>query len=806
MNLVRLTALFAGILLCFNCIAAEYLSHKVDNQSLVIATDTGKVTLTAFSDSAIEVFYQPDHVKQLPSFAIDGLPESTIVSVKNELNTLVFSTSSISAEITKSPFSISYKRDNELIVEEEIGLFVQDTVRGFRFKLTKQEKLMGGGQRVLGMDRRGHRMPLYNKAHYGYTTESNQMYYSLPAVLSNKKYALVFDNSARGNLDIGYTEKDILQFDAVGGRTSYLLIVGENYPDLLANFTGLTGKQPLPPRWALGNFASRFGYRSAAEAKSTVKAFQDNDFPLDAIVFDLFWFGPDFKGYMGNLDWDLNAFPEPESLVDSFASQGIQTVLISEPFVLTTSKNWQYADQAGLLAKNNAGQSRVFDFFFGETGLIDVFNQEAEIWFSDAYKRLYNQGVRGWWGDLGEPEVHPSDALHQLGDQTATADEVHNAYGHKWAKLVYETQRNLDNSTRPMVMMRSGFVGSQRYGMIPWTGDVSRSWGGLKPQVELSLQMSMFGLAYTHSDLGGFAGGEAFDREMYIRWLQYGVFQPIYRPHAQENIAPEPIFHDQLTKDILREYVKLRYRLLPYNYSLAFQNSQTGMPLMRPMVFEDESNDGWFDINDQYLWGDAFLIKPVTEPGAESVQMILPEGVWFDFWQDTKYVGTTTAKIKTRLDHLPVLVRAGAFVPMVEPVSSTMHYSTEELILHYYHDESVSLSKYQMFDDNGNDPNALTALRYQKLDFTFQQSDEIVTISLDKTGDFPGAPERRNLTLVVHNWQSLPSLVRLGNQRLRLLSNDKELSLQEQGAWYDKNSKLLKVRIPWSENTFVQIK
>lgn len=801
----RVATFFLGMLVCLSVFAAEYQQHKLDNQSLIVVTDEGRVTLTAFSQHAFEVFYQPDNVKQLPSFAIGGLPEPTNVAVEDLGSTLSFTTQTLTALITKSPFSIQYLFNEELLVEEEIGLFVQETVRGFRFSLAPGEKLMGGGQRVLGMDRRGHRMPLYNKAHYGYTTESNQMYFGLPAVLSNKKYALVFDNSARGVLDIGHTEKDVLQFEAVGGRTSYLVVAGENYPDLLESFTGLTGRQPLPPRWALGNFASRFGYRSAKEAKDTVDAFQQNDFPLDAIVFDLFWFGPEFKGYMGNLDWDLDAFPDPENMIESFAEQGVQSILITEPFVLTASDNWKTTDQQGLLAKNHAGNSKVFNFFFGETGLIDVFDLEAQHWFSQAYKRLYAQGVRGWWGDLGEPEVHPADALHQIGSQTATADEVHNAYGHQWAKMVYETQRQLDESTRPMVMMRSGFVGSQRYGMIPWTGDVSRSWGGLKPQVELSLQMSMFGLAYTHSDLGGFAGGESFDREMYIRWLQYGVFQPIYRPHAQENIAPEPIFHDTLTQDILRRYVKLRYQLLPYNYSLAYQNSLTGMPLMRPMAFEDEDNPDWFDVKDQYLWGEAFLVKPITDPGAQSVHISLPQGVWFDFWNDTKYTGGNTVEMTTQLDHLPVLVRGGAFVPMVEPISSTKYYSTRELAVHYYHDDTITKSHHVMYDDNGNDPTTLSTQAYQTLNFGYQKRNNISTFELVQKGNFLGAPEKRSITLVLHNWDKQPSTVLLNNDALTINDSPSSFRKKEQGVWFEHNNNVLHIRFRLSKDVTLSI-
>jgi oligosaccharide 4-alpha-D-glucosyltransferase len=734
--------------------AEEYLSHKLQAGALVVLTDEGKVTLTAYSQQAIEVFYQTTNTKQLPSFALDKSQQSVALSVNDSAKSLEISAGKLTAVIDKSPLTIRYYHNSQLLLEEESGVFVQDTVRGFRFKLQDEEKLIGGGQRVLGMDRRGHRFPLYNKAHYGYTTQSNQMYYGLSAVLSSRQYALIFDNSASGHMDLGHSQKDIMQFEAVGGRTAYIVVAGNDYPDIINNFVQVTGKQPLPPRWALGNFASRFGYKSEQQTRDTVQGFIDQDFPLDAVVLDLYWFGNDIKGFMGNLDWDEQTFPTPQKMMADFKAKGVKTVLITEPFILSTSDKWQEAVDNQVLAKDHAGEPRRFDFYFGNTGLIDVFDTKASDWFNQIYTDLFEQGAAGWWGDLGEPEVHPADSIHQFNGQTVTGDEIHNAYGHMWAKRVYENQLSIAPEQRPFVMMRSGFVGSQRYGMIPWTGDVSRSWDGLKPQVELSLQMSLLGLAYTHSDLGGFAGGETFDQELYIRWLQYGVFQPVFRPHAQDNIAPEPIFHDKQTKDILREFVKLRYAMLPYNYSLAYENSLTGMPLMRPMFFEEPTNHALIDNQTSYFWGDAFLVKPITEPNLETVAIDLPSGVWFDFWTDKKYQGNQQITLDTQLDRLPVMVRGGAFVPMVEPLQSTDLYSTKEMTLHYYADNSVPTASYTMYDDDGIDPNAIQTNQYQSLQFSAQQQDQQLSIALRQTGAFKSMPESREITLVVHNWNS----------------------------------------------------
>ncbi|MGI9234818.1 MAG: TIM-barrel domain-containing protein, partial [Woeseiaceae bacterium] len=660
----------------------EYRGHSLDGQSLVVISDLGDLVITPLDDAAFEVHYRESGVKQLPSFAIDRDNASEVMTALSESDTtLAFMIDGLTAVVDKAPLKVRFMRDGQPLLAEEHGYFAFETTRGFRFQLDDGEKILGGGQRVMGMDRRGRRMPLYNKASYGYETEADQMYYSVPAVMSSDKYTIVFDNSASGWLDIGSTESDVLKFEAVGGRTAYIVIAGDTYPALIENYTDVTGKQPLPPRWAFGNYASRFGYHSEKEARDVVRRFQRTDIPLDAIILDIYWFGPDIQGHMGRLDWDREHWPTPEDMISDFDEDGVKTIAITEPFILSTSERWDDALASGALAKTPTGEPRRFDFYFGNTGLVDVFNDTAKKWFWEPYDMLFEQGTAATWGDLGEPEVHPGDALHWLSDHgiEATGDEIHNAYGHEWARMVYERQIEKYPDMRPLILMRSGFAGSQRFGMVPWTGDVNRSWGGLKPQIELSLQMSVFGLAYNHSDLGGFAGGETFDREMYIRWLQYGVFQPVYRPHAQEHIPAEPVFHDRKTRNIVRDYIKLRYRLLPYIYTLAYENSTSGMPLMRPVFFEDESDLSLMDEKDSYLWGDAFFVAPVMDPGLKSVNVDLPAGVWFDFWDDTRYDGSQNIDIPVTLQTIPVLVRAGSFVPMTPDIKTTRDYSSEQL-------------------------------------------------------------------------------------------------------------------------------
>ncbi|MEJ2128181.1 MAG: glycoside hydrolase family 31 protein [Woeseiaceae bacterium] len=769
----------------------NYVNHRVDLSMLVIETDRGELQITTIDDSAFEVHYREEGHEQLPSFALTTAATQVRSQFTETDTSLEFSAPGLTAVVQKSPVRIDFYRNGESLLSEDSGYFATNEAVGFRFALDDGEKIMGGGERVLGMDRRGYRMPLYNRAHYGYETESRQMYYGVPAIVSSDRYMIVFDNSANGWLDIGETEGDILQFEAVGGRTSYIVIAGDDYPALVRNYTDVTGRQPMPPRWAFGNFASRFGYRSEKEVRDVVRRFRRQDIPLDAVVIDIYWFGPDIQGHMGNLDWDRDAWPTPEDMIADLQRDGIKTIVVTEPFILSTSKRWQSAVDNRALAKDADGSPYRFDFYFGNTGLVDVFDESAKDWFWQPYKMLFEQGIAGTWGDLGEPEVHPGDARHFLSDAgiEASGDEVHNAFGHEWTRMVYERQVAEYPDMRPMIMMRSGFAGTQRYGIIPWTGDVSRSWGGLKPQVELSLSMGLTGLAYTHSDLGGFTHGvppdhfRPFEQELYVRWLQYGVFQPVYRPHAQEGVPPEPVFQDRKTRNIVREFINLRYRLLPYIYTLAFENSTSGMPLMRPLFFDDQDDLSLIDNKDAYLWGDAFLVAPVTDAGIASVDVSLPAGTWFDYWNGHRYEGGTTASIPVDLETIPVLVRAGSFVPMIDDIETTDDYSSENLTLHYYADESVRSATGQMYEDDGVSRLSLEQGRYELLKFRARQEGESLTIELERSGgDYDGRPDVRDMEIVIHNWTAPVRTARFDGRTIRV-SQQRDNTLTARVDW-----------------------
>jgi len=783
----------------------QLLQVKHSPSHISITTNDGQYQITPYSTEVFETRFFPKG-EVLTSFdqqshAVVGKPQKVKMQFQETAQQIDYVSSGISVRIQKAPFQISYFYQGKLLTSEKLGYEKIDTAEKNKerisFNLDAQEALYGAGARALGMNRRGHRLPLYNKAHYGYEEQSSQMNFAIPLVYSSKMYGIHFDNAAIGTLDLDSTKDNSLSYETIGGRKTYQVIAGKSWANVIANYTQLTGRQPLPPRWAFGNFASRFGYHSEAEARQVIAKYRAEQIPVDAIIFDLYWFGKEVKGTMGNLAFDQDNFKNPKGMIADFNQQGVKTVLITEPFILTTSNRWQEAVQEKILATDQAGKPFTYDFYFGNTGLIDLFQPKARNWFWNIYKDLAQQGVAGVWGDLGEPEVHPSELRHANGQ--LAADQVHNIYGHEWAKLVAQGYQKDFPTQRPFILMRAGYSGSQRFGLIPWSGDVNRTWGGLRSQPEIALQMGMQGLAYMHSDLGGFAGAN-LDDELYARWLQYGVFQPIFRPHAQEDVPSEPIFRAAKAKQLAKAAIELRYRLLPYNYTLAFENQQQGLPLMRPLFFVEPDNEKLRAHSASYLWGNDFLVQPIMQAGQQQADVVFPQGTWIDFYTGQVYAGGTSHTVKVSEEHIPVFVRAGAFVPMAKPMQSTQFYNEKELELHYYHDAAIAQSQGTMYEDDG-----LTAQAYQHERFRIHHfsskfqaqanGQSSLQIQLRQQNGRKMKALNKQIALYVHNVEQVPQQVTLDGKTVKFDwdSSRKLLTAQVRGSAKSANL----IRVNW---------
>ena len=664
-----------------------------------------------------------------------------------------------------------------------------------RFRLAPDERLYGTGSRALPVDRRGYRLELYNQAHYASQNGEPNLNIALPTVLSSRGYMLFFDHHAAGYLDLGKTDKNVLEY---GGEDlsslSYFVITGRDQAEILNRYTALTGRQPLPPRWALGLIQSRFGYKSATELHNVAARMRRENFPLDALVLDLYWFGGTTR--QGDLSWYKPGFPDPVGMMSRLQQQGVKTILISEPYVMRTSRNDSAVRTQGLVGTTAAGKPfTVASFWAGPASILDVFKPATRSWLWGYYRTLHNQGAAGWWSDLGEPENHPEAMQHAAGPTRA----VHNAYGQVWAGILQDHYTQEFPEERVFNLARSGWAGMQRNSVFPWSGDIQRSWSGYQAQVPVMLGMGQGGVGYMHSDAGGFCAG-GIDSELYTRWLQMASLCPVLRPHG-EGVPPEPYYYPEPYKSAVRNAVQLRYQLLPYLYTLAWQNTTTGAPLVRStdfgadVLFQREAAarastaaDPWAGqegvdaqalpteqrndadtrrlstLNDQYLLGPNLLVAPVLHPGQRRRNVVLPSGSWIDFYSNQTYAGGRTVGVPAPLARSPLLVRAGAFLPMTAYWPSTAQYRPDTLLLRYYPDPDTPESAFTLYDDDGHSAQALARQQYETLSLRGSFTPGQTNVLLRRRGTYPGQPERRLLRLLVQRVAAAPTAVFLDGQ------------------------------------------
>jgi len=745
-----------------------------DDNILIISVNDGIYRIRFYTENIVETSFIPtNETYSSNSHAVVLKPINALFDYKETTQYLHFSSKEIQVIIQKLPFKISYKSHQKELISEKLGYLKDSIHEKIQFQIAEDEVLYGGGARALGMNRRGNRLQLYNKAHYGYETRSELMNFTIPIAISSKKYLIHFDNPAIGYLDFDSKKDNSLTYETTSGRKTYQIIVGDSWENLIDNYTQLTGKQPLPPRWVLGNFSSRFGYHSQKETEETISKFKQENIPVDAIILDLYWFGKTVQGTMGNLEVDTDSFPDMKGMVSRLKNKGVKTVLITEPFILTTSKKWNETVEKDVLAKDSVGNPATYDFYFGNTGIVDIYKNNGKSWFWNIYKDILNMGVKGLWGDLGEPEVLPKWVKFH----NAKADEIHNIYGHDWAKLIFEGYKNDFPTERPFILMRAGYSGSQRFGMIPWSGDVNRTWGGLQSQPEIALQMGMQGLGYMHSDLGGFAGAN-LDDNLYTRWLQYGVFQPIFRPHAQEDVPSEPVFRSEKAKQLAKKAIELRYQLLPYNYHLAFENNQKGIPLMRPIFFEEDS-EKLFTNSTSYFWGNDFLITPILKNNITSKDIYFPKNNhWFDFYTDEIIEGGQTKTVAVNEENIPTFVKAGAFILMTKLVQTTDNYTGNQLIVHYYHDATVLDSERKLYNDDGISANAFENGTYEILEFEAEISKRWLEIDFEAAFGAHWVSSEKDIVLIIHNIHWNPKKVTINGNREHVFPKNNQLEIQ----------------------------
>ncbi|MGM9815519.1 MAG: TIM-barrel domain-containing protein [Lepagella sp.] len=640
----------------------SFQRYELTETSVKVYSEQGTIELTPYGEKIIKVFTLPTTAsvkEERPGLSVSKTPGGEF-SIEESDTHISIVTDFMIATLDKSDSHMIFKdgQGHQMLVERQ-PVSNGDGEKKIKFQPASDIAFYGGGynSQALNIDN----CPQYmdNYAQYGWDNSSyKQGNFGIPVAISTNGYGIYIDDHYKGAVLTPSSSEGTEYRSWSPSPISYYFMISEEkrYGEVAEAFNELTGRQPLPPLWAMGYITSRYGYVNTSEAEGVVEDIRQAGIPIDGIVFDIQWQGPDCS-WMGTLKWYTANWEDPAGMISRLQSKRVNSIVISEPYFTSKTDNYYYLKEKGWLADSEvAGMGWLQS---DKVGVIDITNEEASDWMWQYYAELADMGIAGWWFDLGELEKDDSDTQFQIG----TRDEVHNEYNNIWMERVSSKMEANYPTRRPMIMTRSGAAGMQRFGAFPWTGDIKRSWSGLQLQIPAMINAGMSGVGYLTSDVGGFAPmSDHGEPELYLRWVEMSVFTPNIRTHS--GLLPEPTnsCYDDVREDVKR-YINLHYQYLPLSYTLAYENSRYGTPLMRSVNYYNVGEASLADCRDEYLWGKSLLVAPMMEDSG-SREVILPPGRWLDMNDKSKiYEGMTTISYTAPLATLPYFCGEGAVLP-----------------------------------------------------------------------------------------------------------------------------------------------
>lgn len=547
-----------------------------------------------------------------------------------------------------------------------------------------------------------------------------------------------------------------------GDNINYYFIKGNNADEVIAGYRKLTGKAPIPPKWAMGFWQSRERYRNQQELLDVVKEYRKRHIPLDNIVLDWqYWKDPDW----GTHTFDATRFPNPKGMVDEIHKLHANIMISVWPKFNLGTPSYDEMNEKGYLFKRNIEKGRKdWVGITYQNTFYDPFNDAGgKLFWQRIDERLHSLGIDAYWLDATEPDMHSNLSIEERKlNMTPTAigpgAKYFNAYSLANSKNLYEGQRTSTPDKRVFILTRSAYAGQQRYAAVTWSGDIVSRWSDFKDQLATGINFSLSGIPYWTMDIGGFATEKRYSegqgdpaaraaateewRELNTRWFQYGAFCPIFRSHGQYpfreiyNIAETG--SDQYNSMVY--YTRLRYRLMPYIYDMAAKAYFDDYTIMRGLVMDFNSDPKVHDIADQYMFGPAFLVSPVTNYKARKRDVYLPAGRgWYDFYTNKFFQGGQTVTVDAPLGRMPLFVKEGSIVPM----GPDMEYSSEKtdpLTVNVYMGDVAEFSLYEDEGVNYNYENNAFSL----IPFLYNEPAERLDIGR-RYGEFPGMKEKRKL-------------------------------------------------------------
>ncbi|KFA78581.1 hypothetical protein S40288_09093 [Stachybotrys chartarum IBT 40288] len=606
------------------------------------------------------------------------------ITIKDDLATI--SNGKIRAEITKRGKLTVWNSAGKLLLEEYARnrrdvtdpkcSALEVEAREFRpnvggdFKLTARfesldpkEKLYGMGQyQQPYLDIKGHQLELAHR--------NSQA--SVPFLLSSRGYGFLWNNPAIGKAVLG---KNIISFEALSTKAlDYWIVAGDSPAEIVESYAGVTGKVPMMPEYGLGFWQCKLRYQTQEELLEVAREYKRRELPIDLIVIDFFHWPK-----QGDWKFDTTYWPDPDAMIAELKELGIELMVSIWPTVDRASENFEEMLEKGLLIRSERGVRTVMHFM-GNTVHFDSTNPASrEYVWNKAKQNYYSKGIKVFWLDEAEPEYDVYDFdnwRYHLGANTA----VGNIYPREYSRAFYEgmTKEGQENVVN---LVRCAWAGSQKYGALVWSGDIASSWSSFRDQLAAGLNMGMSGLPWWTTDIGGFHGGNPDDehfRELMIRWFQWGTFCPVMRLHGDREPhqpqhgttggaaclsgAPNEVWsYGPKIYEICKKYLRIREDMRDYTRGLMREAHEKGSPVMRTLFYEFPEDKAAWEVEEQYMYGDKYLVCPVLEAGKTELEAYLPKlprgGKWKSFWGDEVYDGGKTVTVQCPLDQTPVFVR-----------------------------------------------------------------------------------------------------------------------------------------------------
>ncbi len=591
----------------------------------------------------------------------------------------------------------------------------QNADPGYRISATfnspADEQYYGLGQYQYGfLDLRDHRI----KCWHDYDAIGGESV-CVPFMVSSRDYGLIWDNPSKTTIDLGFNMQNVWSSE-VGDRVSFFVIAGDNTDQIYEGYRQLTGPARMLPKAAYGYIQSKMIYASQDELLDVAKGYRDRNLPLDILVVDFF----NMTKY-GNFDLVPSRWPNPAGMNKQLHEIGINTLISVWPHFATDSKYYEMMKQKGWFIHGADGKPDLDDLPNSIGPNIDITNPAAARWWWDKIRDGYvkQDGFSYIWLDETEPDVDPINDFFYIG----SGRRFYNIYPLLMTASVYDGfRRDFGESRRVFILARAAYLGEQANGTVLWSSDITSTWDMLKRSITAGLGATASGLPYWDTDIAGFqsphlppnyhpaltplvsaAGArDTVDEyvdypELFVRWFEWGVFQPVMRAHGARK-HNEVWAYGKQAEPILEKYLRLRYRLLPYIYSVAYHSYETGAPYMRALFMDFPGDPKVADIRDEYMFGPAFLVAPVFEQGAKSREVYLPAGTdWYNYWTNERLKGGQTVTVSASIDIIPLFVRAGSIIPLGSKILSTAQSQKIDTVLIY----PGANGNFTIFNDDG---------------------------------------------------------------------------------------------------------